>query len=42
MAMSRFVLPGGLVPTTVPAKGVNAPVALIANPEIVDEAEFEV
>src|SRR6266850_88130 len=40
--MSRFVLPLGLVPTTVAPTGVKTPVALIANPEIVDEPAFEV
>ena len=42
MAMSRFVLPLGLVPTIVPARGVSDPLTPIANPEIVDVAEFEV
>jgi hypothetical protein len=40
--ISRFVLPLGFVPTTVPDTGVNAPAELIANPEIVDDAEFDV
>lgn len=42
MAMSRLVLPLGLMPTIVLATGVNIPVALIANPEIVDVPAFEV
>ncbi|HYL13782.1 MAG TPA: hypothetical protein VEV41_12145 [Terriglobales bacterium] len=42
MAMSRFVLPAGLVPTTVPATGVSALVPLIAKPEIVEVPAFEV
>ena len=40
--MSRFVLPAGLVPTTVPLSGVKAPVAAIAKPEMVEEAAFDV
>ncbi len=37
-----FVLPAGLVPTTVPLSGVKAPVAAIAKPEMVEEAAFDV
>src|ERR1700751_2305233 len=40
-AMSRFVLPAGLVPTTVAPIGVNAPVLPIANPAMVEEPAFE-
>jgi hypothetical protein len=42
MARSISVLLLGRIPSTVPGKGVNAPVAFIAKPEIVDEAEFAV
>jgi hypothetical protein len=42
IAISRFVLPAGLVPTTVPGRGVNEPVAPIAKPEMVAEPAFEV
>ena len=40
-AISRFVAPAGLCPTTVPGSAVRVPVAAIANPEIVEEPALE-
>src|SRR5215469_9082214 len=42
MAMSMFVAPLGLMPRTVPGRGLSAPAALIAKPEIVEDPAFEV
>src|ERR1700756_110865 len=41
IAISKFVLPAGLVPTTVAPTGVSAPLTPIANPEIVDEPALD-
>ncbi len=42
MTISRLILPLGFVPTKVPETGVNAPPALRAKPEMVEDAELEV
>src|ERR1700731_5484069 len=41
MMISRFVAPLGFAATTVPGRGVSAPLAPIAKPEMVAEPAFE-
>src|SRR5215469_12843025 len=42
IAMSIFVAPFGLLPTTVPGRGLNAPAAVSAKPEMVEDPALEV
>jgi hypothetical protein len=42
IAMSMFVEPLGLIPTTVPGRAVSAPAAVIERPEIVEDPALEV